>query len=131
MHTDIAPMLILLTHFLIGFGSGMVNFEVNFPELSDADVLVEPGMKQAVKVSATAITRFVAPLSETDVKKLIDSQGNANYEKHDLGASGVFVSWRAHRNSFGAGEIVKESPEMNTEEMNYYIRRFLAEARKL
>lgn len=67
-------------------------FDMNFPELSDADVLVEPGMKQAVKVSATASTRFVAPLSETDVKKLIDSQGNANYEKHDLGASGVFVS---------------------------------------
>lgn len=43
----------------------------------------------------------------------------------------MIVSWRAHRNSFGAGEIVKELPEMNTEEMNYYFRRFVAEARKL
>lgn len=78
----------------------MVNFDVNFPELSDADDLVEPDMKQAVSVSATASTRFVAPLSETDVKKMIDSQGNVNEEKHDLGASRVIVSWRAHRNSF-------------------------------
>lgn len=44
--------------FITGFGSGMVNFNVNFPELSDADVLVEPDMKQAVDVSATASTRF-------------------------------------------------------------------------
>lgn len=48
----------------------MVNFDVNFPELGDVDVLVEPDMKQAVKVFATASTRFVAPLSETDVKKI-------------------------------------------------------------
>ena len=40
---------------------------MNLPELSDADVLLEPDMKQAVNVSATASTRFVAPLSETDV----------------------------------------------------------------
>lgn len=33
----------------------------------------------------------------------------------------MIVSWRAHRNKFGAGEIVKESPEMNTEEMKYYL----------
>lgn len=48
--------------FITGFGSGMVNFNVNFPELSDADVLVEPDKKQAVNVSATAGTRLIAPL---------------------------------------------------------------------
>lgn len=63
-------MLIRWTNFITGFGSGMVNFDVNFPELGDVDALVEPDMKQAVKVSATASTRFVAPLSETDVKKI-------------------------------------------------------------
>lgn len=40
----------------------------------------------------------------------------------------MFESWRAHRNSYG--ESVKELHDMNTEEMNYYLRRFIAEARK-
>lgn len=73
-----SPHAISLNHMVLitGFGSGMVDFDVNFPELSDADVLVEPDMKQAVNVSAS--TRFVAPLSETGVKKLIDSQRNVN-----------------------------------------------------
>lgn len=49
------------------FSSSMVNFDVNLPELSDADVLVEPEIKQTASVSATESTRFVASLSETDV----------------------------------------------------------------
>ena len=40
----------------------------------------------------------------------------------------MFESWRAHRNSYG--ESVKELHDMNTEEMNYYLGRFIAEARK-
>lgn len=60
MHAyEIAPMLIRWTNFITGFGSEMVNFDVNFPELRDTDVLVEPDMKQAANVSATASTRFV------------------------------------------------------------------------
>lgn len=63
-HANSLNRMVLIT----GFGSGMVDFDVNFPELSDADVLVEPDMKQGVNVSAS--TRFVAPLSETDVKTI-------------------------------------------------------------
>lgn len=85
-------------------------------------------IKQTASVSATENTRFVAPLSETGVKNLIDSQENVNTKKNTTWALRVFVSWRAHRNSYG--ESVKELHDMNTEEMNYYLGRFIAEARK-
>lgn len=55
------------------FGLSMVNFDVNLPELSNADVLVEPEIKPTASLSATGNTRFVSPLLETDVKDLIDS----------------------------------------------------------
>lgn len=127
-HADPLDHMDFCSYEQTDFGSNMVNFDVNLPELSDADVLVEPEIKPTASVSATENTRFVAPLSETDVKKLIDSQENVNTKKNTTWALRVFESWRAHRNSYG--ESVKELHDMNTEEMNYYLGRFIAEARK-
>lgn len=45
MYIDIVLMLICWINFIIGFGLGMVNFDVNFLELGDVDVLVEFDMK--------------------------------------------------------------------------------------
>lgn len=127
-HPDSLDHIDFSSHEQTDFGSRMVNFDVNLPELSDADFLAEPDMKPTANVSDTASTRFVAPLSETDVKNLIDSQEKANTKKNTTWALCVFESWRAHRNSYG--EFVKELHEMNIEEMNYYLGRFIAEARK-
>lgn len=52
--------------FVTDFASGMVNFDVNFPELNDADVMIVLYMKPTVNVIATARTRFIAFLSEKD-----------------------------------------------------------------
>lgn len=53
--------------FVTDFASGMVNFDVDFPELNDADVMIVLYMKPTVNVIATASTRFIALLSEKDV----------------------------------------------------------------
>lgn len=64
--------VILLNYMvlIIGFGLGMVDFDVNFLELSDVDVLVEFDMKQVVNVFVSIC--FVVLLLEMGVKKLID-----------------------------------------------------------
>lgn len=59
---------------------------------------------------------------------MIDSQENANTKKNTTWALRVFESWRAHRYSYG--ESVKELHDINTEDMNYYLGRSIAEARK-
>lgn len=53
---------------IIGFGLGMVDFDVNFLELSDVDVLVEFDMKQVVNVFVSIC--LVVLLLEMDVKKI-------------------------------------------------------------
>lgn len=53
--------------FVTDFASVMVNFDVNFPELNDADVMIVFYMKPTVNVIATARTRFIALSSEKDV----------------------------------------------------------------
>lgn len=53
--------------FVTDFASGMVNFDVNFPELNDADVMIVLYTKPTVNVIATASTSFFAFLSEKDV----------------------------------------------------------------
>lgn len=62
--------VILLNYMvlIIGFGLGMVDFDVNFLELSDVDVLVEFDMKQVVNVFVSIC--FVVLLLEMDVKKI-------------------------------------------------------------
>lgn len=53
--------------FVTDFASGMFNFDVNFPELNDADVMIVFYLKPTVNVIATARTRFIALSSEKDV----------------------------------------------------------------
>lgn len=50
------------------FGLSIVNFDVNLPELSDADVLVKPEIKPTASLSATGNTRFVSPSLERTLK---------------------------------------------------------------
>ncbi|XP_062606633.1 uncharacterized protein LOC134268405 [Saccostrea cucullata] len=92
------------------------NFDLDFPD-----------SKAFVKESA-ASNRFITPLSETETKDLIESHENRNTKKNTAWAFRVFESWRSHRND--SGEIVKALHKMTTEEMNYYLGRFIVETRK-
>lgn len=74
-------------------------------------------------------TRFVEPVTDSEIKELIDSQENANTKKNTAWSVRVFEMWRDNRNSKNQG-IIPELKTMTSEEMNYYLGRFIVEARK-
>lgn len=71
--------------------------------------------------------RFSPPISEEDIKNLINSQTNDNTRKNTKWAIGVFNEWRSARAR--RGDDIKKFDKLESAEMNYWLQRFVLEAR--
>lgn len=105
--------------------SETVNFGLNF----DLDYLSSwLNDEESVKlepIEDIASTRFGKPASDKDIKNLVDGQKNCNTDKNTKWALGVFNAWRKER-----GSDIPELIAMSPESMNFWLSRFIMEARK-
>ena len=82
-----------------------------------------------VNVEKTA--RF-ATVSDKDLTPLIESQENKNTRKNTAWAVGVFRNWRNERNFRPHVQtLIPELTMMTAEQLNFYLGRFVGEARKV
>ena len=70
--------------------------------------------------------RFTEMVSDQEIQDLINSQTNANTKKNTKWAIGAFNDWRLAR----ASDNIPELHAMNAENMNFWLQRFVMEARK-
>ena len=94
------------------------NFDLKF-ETSDINL---PKIKTEETESES---RFAAPVGESEIRKLLENQENPNTRKNTNSAFNVFSAWRKER---GAG--VSDITEMDAPTMEFWLSRFVVEARK-
>ena len=83
-------------------------------------------MKPKIKTEETeSESRFAAPVGESEIRKLLENQENPNTRKNTNWAYNVFSAWRKKR---GAG--VSDITEMDAPTMEFWLSRFVVEARK-
>ena len=70
--------------------------------------------------------RFADTVSDQEIQDLINSQTNANTQKNTKWAIGAFNDWRQAR----ASDNIPELHAMDPESMNFWLQRFVMEARK-
>jgi hypothetical protein len=94
------------------------------------DFEIETAMDTLLEVGPSAATgcfmnfaRFADPVSEENVRKLIKGQENQNTKKNTK-----WEKWRTYR--INIGTAVQELRNMTTKDMNFYLGRFIIEARK-
>ena len=99
------------------------------------DFEIETAIDTLLEVGPSATTgcfmhfaRFADPVSDEDVRKLIEGQENQNTKKNTKWAVGVWEKWRASRIKMGTA--VQELRNMTTKDMNFYLGRIIIEARK-
>jgi hypothetical protein len=73
-------------------------------------------------------SRFGAAVSDDEIQELIDSNKNANTRKNTQWAFSVFETWRLERSR--TGQLIPEFKMMTCEQMNFYLGRFIVEARR-
>lgn len=71
--------------------------------------------------------RFIAPVSDEDIEKLISSQTNANTKKNTKWSIGVFNEWRIARSKHG--DNIADIHMLEAAEMNHWLQRFVIEVR--
>ena len=75
--------------------------------------------------------RFADPVTDQYIKELIDNQENKNTKKNTNWSIRVFEKWRLYRNAgVNANNPVPELKTMNAGEVNFFLGRFVLEARK-
>lgn len=99
-----------------------VKNEIPLDIQSYGDLVIKSDLKQD-------LNRFVEPVTDCEIKDLIDSQENVNTKKNTAWSVRVFEMWRDNRNSKNLG-FIPELKMMTPEQMNYYLGRFIVEARK-
>lgn len=75
--------------------------------------------------------RFANPVSDEDITELLSNQENINTKKNTRWATRVFEMWRQNRNSIRSDRYIPDLAKMTTEEMNFFLGRFVVEARKM
>nr|XP_034336669.1 uncharacterized protein LOC117692546 [Crassostrea gigas] len=81
--------------------------------------------ENVTKMPTTSGDRFATPVTESDLKSLIESQENINTKQNTKWAVNVFEKWRT-----GRSETIPELQFQGSEEMNYWLQRFIVEARR-
>ncbi|XP_061195452.1 uncharacterized protein LOC133203697 [Saccostrea echinata] len=74
---------------------------------------------------ASSESRFAQPVSDDDIKNLIKDQENVNTKNNTKWAMNLFEKWRASR-----GGDIPELNHMTSEQMSFWLGRFVMEARK-
>ncbi|XP_061180579.1 uncharacterized protein LOC133189188 [Saccostrea echinata] len=72
----------------------------------------------------TSGDRFAPLVTESELKSVIESQENINTKQNTRWAVNVFEKWRT-----GSSETIPELQFQGSEEMNYWLQRFIVEAR--
>jgi hypothetical protein len=70
-------------------------------------------------------SRFVKPVSDEALKSLVENQENVNTKNNTKWAINVFNKWREQ-----CMEDIPQLHEMNADVMNYWLQRFIVEARR-
>ena len=70
-------------------------------------------------------SRFVKPASDEELKSLAENQENVNTKNNTKWAINVFNKWREQ-----CMEDIPQLHEMNADVMNYWLQRFIVEARR-
>ena len=74
---------------------------------------------------STTESRFVLPVTENELKLLVESQENVNTKQNTKWAINVYEKWRTSRS-----ETIPELQMQDSGEMNYWLQRFFVEARR-
>jgi hypothetical protein len=94
----------------------------NFAILGECDMDLEEQKPLAKAESA----RFGPEVTDAQLKELITSQENGNTKNNTKWAVNVFEKWRGVRSE----DNIPEFHEMNGQEMNFWLQRFVVEARR-
>lgn len=81
--------------------------------------------ENVTKMPTTSGDRFATPVTESDLKSLKESQEYINIKQNTKWAVNVFEKWRT-----GRSETIPELQFQCSEEMNYWLQRFIVEARR-
>lgn len=103
-----------------------VNAETNFSLKfePDSDNLQEVKL-EGNKSSSDTEGRFAVPVGDNEIQKLLENQQNANTRKNTIWAYNVFSAWRKER-----GSDVPNITEMDATALQFWLSRFVVEARK-
>jgi len=88
---------------------------------------VDEGFMEETK---TSFERFGVPVSNEEIKNLVDSQENANTKKNSKWSYGVFEAWRRHRNDISGVDCFPKLAEMTSNQLNSVLGKFVVECRK-
>ena len=102
---------------------------LDFGDFEISNIVAETDITRQEKAENDASgQRFANPVSDEEVKNLVESKENVNTKKNTKCAFGVWQIWRDYRIKMGT--VVPEFREMNKGEMNFFMGRFMLEARK-